>query len=234
MDAVLDPVHRTYRSTSLLVLGVTGLVFVVGLAVWVLADELRQGHWLVALATVLWGVVLTELVVEVFLRPRVTTTAYGVVLVNPFRTVVVPWEEVRGVETDLALQIVVDGGRHTSFAATGNRRASLNARGGRPGLRRPGPPVGEPSLDQLLKAGAAAGAITPPVECKLFIDAGLNEWRERTGRPLTRTLDEEWAALDRPDGDPPAVIDWHRRWILGFAIPAVILIAVTITLQVTS
>jgi hypothetical protein len=231
MDVVIDVVHRTYRSASLLVLGVIGLVFVVSLATWVLVDELSRGHWLVAAAAFLWGVVLTELVGEVFLRPRVTTTREGVVLVNPFRTVVVPWEEVRGVETELALQIVVDGGRHSSFAATGNRRGSRAARGGGRG----GPtPDAEPSLDQLLKAGGEAGAITPPVECKLFIDAGMNEWRERTGRPRTQTLEEQWAALERPDGEPPAVITWHRPWLLAFAVPAVLLIALTIALQLRS
>jgi hypothetical protein len=228
MDVVIDVVHRTYRSASLSVLGVVGLVLVVGLATWVLVDELSRGHWLVAAAAFLWGVVLTELVGEVFLRPRVTTTREGIVLVNPFRTVVVPWEEVRGVETELALQIVVDGGRHSSFAATGTRRGSRTARGG----GRPGPtPGGEPSPDQLLRAEVAAGAITPPVECKLFIDAGMNEWRERTGRPRTQTLEEQWAALERPDGEPPAVIIWHRPWVLAFAVPAVLLIGVTIALQ---
>jgi Bacterial PH domain len=226
---VPDVVHRTYRSTSLLLLGVIGLVFVGGLAMWVVVDELRRAHWLLAAAAFLWGVVLTELVVEVFLRPRVTTTREGVLLVNPFRNVLVPWEEVRGVQTDLALQIVVDGGRHSSFAATGNRGASANARGGLPGRRRL--PGSEPSLDQLLKAGAAAGAITPPVECKLFIDAGMTEWRERTGRPPTQTLEEQWAALERPDGEPPARIDWHRRWILAFAVPTVLLVAVSVALK---
>src|SRR5437763_925215 len=108
MDAVLDVVHRTYRSASLLVLGVIGLAFVGGLAVWVVADEARRGHWLLAGAAFLSGVVLAELVVEVFLRPRVATTSEGVVLVNPFRSVLVPWEEIRDVETDLVLQIVVD------------------------------------------------------------------------------------------------------------------------------
>src|SRR6185312_3294987 len=48
MDVVLDVVHRTYRSSSLLVLGVIGLAFVAGLAVWVLVDELGRGHWLVS------------------------------------------------------------------------------------------------------------------------------------------------------------------------------------------
>jgi hypothetical protein len=229
MDLVIDVVHRTYRSTSLLILGVLGLVFVIGLAAWVLVDEAGRGHWLVAVAAFLWGVVLAEVVGEVFLRPRVTTTREGVVLVNPFRTVVVPWEEVRAVETELALQIVVDGGRHASFAATGKRAASPTARA----RRRPTHGV-EPPLDQLLKAGIAEGAIPPPVECKLFIDAGMNEWRERTGRPLSQTPEEQWAAVERPDGEPPAAITWHRLWLLAFAVPAVLLIAVTIVLQVTA
>jgi PH (Pleckstrin Homology) domain-containing protein len=229
MDVVIDVVHRTYRSASLLVLGVLGLVFVVGLAAWVLVDELSRGRWLVAVAAFLWGVVLAELVGEVFLRPRVTTTRQGVVLVNPFRTVVVPWEQIRGVETELALQIVVDGGRHSSFAATGNRRPS---RGALLGGRRQ-PPGGEQSLDQLLKAGVAAGALTPPVECKLFIDAAMNEWRQRTGRRM-QTLEEQWAALERPDGEPPALITWHRRWLLAFAVPTVLLVAVTLALHFTT
>jgi len=226
MDLVIDVVHRTYRSTSLLVLGVLGLVFVIGLAAWVIVDEAGRGHWLVAVAAFLWGVVLTEVVAEVFLRPRVTTTREGVVLVNPFRTVAVPWEELRGVETELALQIVVDGGRHSSFAATG-KRAGSNARG----RRRPAP-GSQPSLDQQLKAGVAAGEIPPPVECRLFIDQGMNEWRERTGRPRSQTLQEQWAAVERPDGESPAVITWHVPWLVAFAVPAVLLIAVTIALRV--
>ena len=226
---MIDVVHRTYRSTSLLVLGVLGLVFVIGLAVWVLVDEPGAATGSSPSPRFLWGVVLAELVGEVFLRPRVTTTPEGVVLVNPFRTVVVPWEEVRAVETELALQIVVDGGRHASFAATGKRAPSPAARA----LRRPTPGV-EPPLDQLLKAGMAEGALPPPVECKLFIDASMNEWRERTGRPLSQTLEEQWAAVERPDGEPPASITWHRPWILAFAAPAVLLIAVTIALNVMS
>lgn len=232
MDGVIDVVHRTYRSTTLLVVGALGLAFVVGLAAWVVVDEVARHHWLVAVAALLWGVVLTELVVEVFLRPRVTTTREGVVLVNPFRTVVVPWAEVRGVETELALQVVVDGGRHSSFAATGNRRSSANARGGLPGRRRP--PGQEPSLDQLLRSGAAAGALTPPLECKLFIDAGMNEWRERTGRQRMQTLEEQRAALERPDGEPPARISWHWLWLVAFAVPAVLLVAVTVALRLGS
>jgi Bacterial PH domain len=230
MEVVLDVVHRTYRSSSLFVLGVFGLVFVLGLAAWVVADELGRGHWLVAVAAILWGVVLGALVGEVFLRPRVTTTRQGVVLVNPFRTVQVPWEEVRGVETELVLQVVVDGGRHSSFAATGNRRTSRGLRGRLLGSRRQ-LPGGEPSLDRLLKAGLAAGALTPPVECKLFIDAGMNEWRERTGRWRMQTLEEQRAALERPDGEPPALITWHRRWLLAFAVPTVLLVAVTLALH---
>src|SRR4051812_37271973 len=70
MDVVLDVVHRTYRSSSLLVLGVLALVFVIGLAAWVVVDELGRGHELVAVAAFLWGVVLAALVGEVFLRPR--------------------------------------------------------------------------------------------------------------------------------------------------------------------
>jgi hypothetical protein len=218
MGVVLAGVNRTYRPTSLLALGVAGLVLVVGLSIWVAVDEMNHAHPLIAVAALLWGLVIGELIAEAFLRPRVTTTAEGVELVNPFRTVVVPWEEIRGVDTDLALQIVVDGGRHTSFAATGNRRASAKARGL---IGRRSDVPGQPSLEQLVKAGR----ITPPVECKLLIDTGMAAWREGRARPSSEA--GEVSAH-------PVRVTWHRGTIVALVVSVLVLVVVTVALMTGS
>ena len=97
---VLDVVHRTYRSPSLLVLGVLGArprrrPRRLGVGRPVPRRPLARA----AAVTLLWGVVLGRAVGEVFLRPTGHGHPAGVELVNPFRTVLVPWEEIRGVET---------------------------------------------------------------------------------------------------------------------------------------
>jgi Bacterial PH domain len=220
-----DGVHRTYRSPALLGIGGVGLVLAVVLTVWVLLDEAGRGHWLVVAAAALWGILIATLIVEVFLRPEVSTTAIGVVLVNPFRTVVIPWAAVRGVETELALQILTERGRHTSWAATGKRNTALRARGLR-GASRAGSLVagatasgrtGPPSVTELLRSGASRGGITAPVECMLFIETGLSEWRMGTAK----------AGGASPGDDAPRV-EWHRRSMVATAVPAVLLLAVTL------
>jgi Bacterial PH domain len=216
-----DGVHRTYRSLSLRGIGGVGFVLAVVLSVWVLTDEVGRRHWLVAIAAGLWGVVLAVLIVEVFLRPSVATTPEGVVLVNPFRTVVVPWAAVRGVETELALQILTDDGKHTSWAATGSRSSSLRARGLRGQRGALAFSSRSPSMTELLKAQASADGITPPVECRLFIELGLQEWRVRTAR----------APVPPAEESPPPRLAWHRGFLVALAVPAVLLLAATIAIR---
>jgi len=208
-----DGVHRTYRSSALRGIGGAGAV----LAVFFVADELGRHHWLLAAAAALWGGLAAALIVEVFLRPAVATTGEGIVLVNPFRTVVVPWSQVRGVETELALQILTDAGRHTSWAATGNRSAWVRGRRQRADyvLGAPwGMGGGSPSTAELLRTGGAR-SITPPMECKIFIDAGFQAWQ---------------GSREKPAGAGAPRATWHRRWLLAVAAIAVALAGATIAL----
>ena len=225
-----DVALRTYRSPALLVIGSAGAVLVVLLAVWVVIDEAGRGSWKAAVAAALWGGLITALIVELFLRPAVSTTQEGVVLVNPFRTVVVPWEAVRSVETELALQIITDRGRHTSWAATGKRSNSALARALWGAGRRapvdveaePGRTAG-PSMAELARSGALARGVTGPVECKLFIEEGLANWRLATVWAPTTT--------DTGQGGPQhARVEWHRWSIVSMAVAALVLLTGTLAL----
>jgi hypothetical protein len=58
----------------------------------------------------------------VFWHPRVEVTDDGVVLVNPLRTIEVPWPALINVETQYALTLVTPGGRYRAWAAPGPGR----------------------------------------------------------------------------------------------------------------
>jgi len=58
----------------------------------------------------------------VFWHPRVEVTDEGVVLVNPLRTIEVPWPALINVETQYALTLVTPGGRYRAWAAPGPGR----------------------------------------------------------------------------------------------------------------
>ena len=58
----------------------------------------------------------------VFWHPRVDVTTDGVLLVNPLRTVHVPWAALINVETQYSLTLVTPGGRYRAWAAPGPGR----------------------------------------------------------------------------------------------------------------
>ncbi len=58
----------------------------------------------------------------VFWHPRVDVTDAGVTLVNPLRTVHVPWAALIQVETQYSLSLVTPGGRYRAWAAPGPGR----------------------------------------------------------------------------------------------------------------
>lgn len=212
-----DGAHPTYRSPSLLATGVTGLALVGVLGLWVVVDELRHDRVHEALVVLLWAALVAELLVEACLRPAVSATDAGVVLVNPFQTVRVAWADVRGLETRLALQVLVDGGKHTSWAATGSRRADRRAQGTpRRGLR--GPLRRDSWLTEVADTGTPPPPKTPPEACRVFIEAGRVAWEERTRGS---------------DGAAPPVagssrrVGWHRVPILAVAGTAVLAVTVT-------
>src|ERR687885_1571217 len=116
-------VRCKYRSGSLLGIGLVGVGLLDAVLVWSAQDGLRAGRTGTALVDLLWGAAITALVVEVFVRPRVETVDDGVVLVNPYRTAVVPWGALERVDAELSLELVTAGRRFPSWAATGSRNA---------------------------------------------------------------------------------------------------------------
>ena len=73
-----------------------------------LAEVVRFGAVPLALAVIGW---------VVFWRPRVTVGPDGLELANVFRTVVVPWDDVLGVDTRWGLKVRTTAGRYGAWAA---------------------------------------------------------------------------------------------------------------------
>ena len=204
-------VRWKYRSGSLLGIGLGGVGLLDAVLVWSAQDGLRAGRTGSALVDLLWAAALTALVVEVFVRPHVETLDDGVVLVNPYRTAVVPWGALERVDAGLSLELVTPGRRFTSWAATGSRNA-------RPRQQRwsagdPGPPHdrggSSPNLAEVLRTRGLA-SITGAMQCKLFIEEAWQAWRTSPGR-------------ERGEGAP--AVRWHWR---SFALLAVLVLAVAV------
>jgi len=207
---VAGDVRWKYRSGSLLGIGLVGVGLLDAVLLWSAQDGLRAGYTGTALVDVLWAAAVTALVVEVFVRPRVETVDDGVVLVNPYRTAVVPWGALERVDAELSLELVTPGRRFTSWAATGSRNARPRRRRWAeddPVTREQGVPP--PNLaDVLRKKGLAS--ITGAMQCKLFIDEAWQAWRTSPVR-------------ERGEGAP--AVRWHWR---SFALLAVLVLAVAV------
>jgi hypothetical protein len=66
------------------------------------------------------------LVYVLFWRPAVLVDDHGVELRNVLRDVRVPWSALESVDTRFALTLLVDGGRHQSWAASAPGRPSMS------------------------------------------------------------------------------------------------------------
>lgn len=132
-----------------------------------LAEVVRFGAVPLALAVIGW---------VVFWRPRVTVGPDGLELANVFRTVVVPWDDVLGVETRWGLKVRTTAGRFGAWAAPAA-----------PGRRRH-----DTVPDQLLDERASGTA-------QLVGDSST------VGSVIELGLDRRTAAGSHAAGSPPAV-----------------------------
>lgn len=206
-------VRWTYRSGSLMTIGVAGAGLLDAVLVWSAQDGIRQGRTRTGLVELLWATAITALVVEVFVRPRVETTDDGVVVVNPYRTAVVPWGSLQRVDAELSLELVTPQRRFTSWAATGSRNARPRRRrwvDDDPQLEAEQGPSG-PNLAEVLRTKGLA-SITGAMQCKLFIDEAWRSWRYSP------------AGRGGGDGAPPQV-RWHVR---SAALAALLVLAVAV------
>jgi hypothetical protein len=206
-----------YRSGSLLGIGLVGVGLFDAVLLWSAQDGLRAGRTGAAIVDVLWAAAITALVVEVFVRPSVQTVDDGVVLVNPYRTAVVPWGALERVEAELTLELVTSARRFSSWAATGSR----NARPRRRRWSEDDPDLAReqgttpPNLAEVLRTKGFA-SLTGAMQCKLFIDEAWQAWRTAPAREAAE-----------PGDVAPGVpaVRWHWR---SFALLGVLAVAVAV------
>ncbi|WP_341358898.1 PH domain-containing protein [Georgenia sp. M64] len=152
-----------------------------------LAEVVRFGAVPLALAVIGW---------VVFWRPRVTVGPDGLELANVFRTVVVPWDDVLGVDTRWGLKVRTTAGRYGAWAAPAA-----------PGRRRH-----DTVPDQLLdeRASGTAQLVGDSSTVGSVIELGLD--RRTTGSHAAGP-----AGADRPGGSDlsrgPSVQDQAARGV---------------------
>jgi hypothetical protein len=116
-----DSGDLTYRPRSRYVSTIASWAVIAGLTA---ARGFEDGTTAVLRALPL-AVALGLLAWLVFWHPRVEVTDQGVTLVNPLRTVTVPWAALINVETQYALTLVTPDGRHRAWAAPGPGRHAV-------------------------------------------------------------------------------------------------------------
>lgn len=109
-----------YRPRSNIVFAAaTALLVVVVIVAGVQAgDALQFLPWALALAAAGWAV---------FVRPAVVIDDDGVTLVNPFRSVQVPWAALINVTTRFAATLQTPGGNYAAWAAPGPGRHAVRS-----------------------------------------------------------------------------------------------------------
>lgn len=105
------PDHETFRAASAPWL--TGFLVLLGLVVGISGWGRTPAHHA---AAVLGALTLAGLGYTLYWRPRLEVHEREVRLVNPLRTVCVPWARIVDVSTRFAVTLVTDTGKHSSFA----------------------------------------------------------------------------------------------------------------------
>jgi len=116
-----DSGDLTFRPRSRYVSTIASLAVIAGLTA---ARGFEDGTTAVLRALPL-AVFLGLLAWLVFWHPRVDVTDEGVTMVNPLRTITVPWAALINIETQYALTLVTPDGRHRAWAAPGPGRHAV-------------------------------------------------------------------------------------------------------------
>ncbi|MBD2762558.1 PH domain-containing protein [Kocuria sp. cx-455] len=102
---------RVYRAASAPWL--TGFLVLLGMVV--AAAGWSQNAWL-SVASVCFGVGLAGLGYALYWRPRLEIHGHGVRIINPLRTVDIPWAHIIEVRTRFTVTVVTEAGSHSCFA----------------------------------------------------------------------------------------------------------------------
>jgi hypothetical protein len=86
------------------------LILALGVVSSGLSTLWAMGPWAAAVAVTIWAV---------YWRPRIVVEDDGVLLVNVVRTIRVPWQAIRSIETRWTLTLVTDAGRFAAWASPG-------------------------------------------------------------------------------------------------------------------
>ena len=164
---------------------------------------------------------LLGLIYELLWRPEIRTRDDGAVLVNPFRTVFVPWSLLQGTDLTWGLRLITTDGPYRGWAASGGPGAGqswstgLHIEGdyssglGFPTSMDSG---SSPTLRNVLQ-GTPGGPLSGAAQAKVVVDDGWQAWQ---GRLPTRSSAQ----------NPPTVARrWHWRIIIviiGCAVAAFI------------
>jgi hypothetical protein len=104
-DTASQDEKRVFRNSAYPILGWILVVGFVGLVIGVGVGVPFTPRWAAVLVVPLFGVP-AWIVYRAYIRSRVEANDNGITIVNPFRTVIVPWNQVDHVRADMRLVIV--------------------------------------------------------------------------------------------------------------------------------
>ena len=174
------PDHETFRASSTPWL--TGFLVVLGVLVLV-------GGWghstAQHAAAVCGGLALVALAHALYWRPRLEVGGSGVRLVNPARTVSIPWARIVDVRTRFAVTVVTDQGSYSSFALP-SAGAGAAFRSDADAVNRNHPiarPEGAVRVGDLTSTASGAAAHRVRIEWQRRVDSGELDVFTRQGEP---------------------------------------------------
>lgn len=143
-----------------------------------------------------WLLFLATAGYTVFVRPRVEVDDAGVTLVNPLRTVVVPWPALVHVSTRYALTLHTPGGNHRAWAAPGPGRhaATMSTAVDVRAVSRTGGSTGSVGLGDLPSSPSGVAAHHVRERWQNLVDAGAVEAGVAEETPVRTRVAWPWVA----------------------------------------